>query len=200
MTWTERVSWLMLGCFIGFSLGYIVRSLREIKEEVDEIDGIVKEKRRHRRADDAGFSRYPLMWDVVLLVVVVLTAWGAFASVQASNKTEDTQEELQATQKQVAVVTSCNQEFLSKTIRALNYRTESTQARAEANVELQKAQADFFALLLRKPPESETTRTQAGREYLTSLQNFVEVSEKTDISVEKFPYPTNEELSECLNQ
>lgn len=192
MSWTERLAWLSLGCFLGFVLGYIVRSLREIKEEVEEIDGIVKEKRRHTREDD-GFSRYPLMWDVVLLVVVILTAWGAFSSAKASNDAQDSQH-------QVAVVTTCNQEFLAKTIRALNIRTNSVQSRADANLELQKAQSEFFSLLLRKPPESEVVRSQAAEDYLNALKDFVRESGQAETTGTSFPYPTNEELSKCLNQ
>ena len=199
MDFNERLGWLILGGLVGFVLGYIVRSLRVIKEdvgaikdEVDEIDEIVKEKREHRRADD-GFMHVRILRDVILLAVVIVVAWSAFASQKASN-------DVKAQQDRIDQITVCNSEFLARTIRILNIRTDAVQARADANYELQKAQAKFFKLLLEIPPLPEADQRQAAEEYVEALNTFVRVSKQTKAQGVATPYPTNEELQACLNR
>lgn len=214
----ETVMYLIVGGFIGFVLGYITRLLQEIrdkndaiKEELDEVDEIVKTKLKRQR-DESGIVRKPLLADILLLVVVVITVWAAFASQKASNdvkadqKEDDavqaqlvsTQDDLKTTQAQLAQVTTCNQIFLGRTIRALNERTTYTVAQTNSNVQLQKAQARFFGILLGIPPPSEEESTSEARAYLDKLNEFVKVSEKSAAKALTNPYPTNEDLTTCL--
>lgn len=87
----ERIGWFFLGLAIGAILGYIVARLRviddhlsEIKEEVDEIDDIVKHQK-----DEAGVTRLrPVILDVILFGVVIMVAYAAWSSGQTSNKVE----------------------------------------------------------------------------------------------------------------
>lgn len=206
MDFDDRASWMFLGCLIGFALGYIVRALREIKsevsvikeeveeikEEVDEIDEVVKAKRDLRRSDD-GFMHVRILRDVAVLIVVVLTAFAAFASQRASDSVKETQE-------QQTKFISCSNKYLAETIKALNERTRYAQETADTNVELQRAQKDFFSLILRKPPESEAVRSDAARAYLNALRDFLAVSRITAIEVEKNPYPTSYDLESCLKR
>ena len=192
MDFDERLGWMLLGCGIGFILGYIVRSLRYMKGELDEVDGLVKRKLGDRETDD-GFMNMRYIRDVAVLIVVVLTVWAAFASQKASN-------DVKAQQDRIDQITVCNSEFLSRTIRVLNIRTDAVQARADANYELQKAQAKFFKLLLEIPPLPETDQRQAAEEYVEALNTFVRVSKQTKAQGAATPYPTNEELQACLNR
>lgn len=191
MNFQERIGWLIVGCMIGFAVGYIVRYLQEIKDELDEVDDIVTKLARD--PNDDGFVSSHIVGDIALLIVVLLVVWAAFSSQSASNDAKDTQ-------RRFAQTTTCNQEYLTKTVRALNERTEFTQQQASANVDLQKAQADFFALLLRKPPESVAVRTDAAQTYLRTLTDFVAVSGKSAKKVEQYPFPTPEELSACFER
>src|SRR6476620_10057801 len=132
----DRIGWMLLGCAIGFFAGYVVRFLQDMKEELDEVDGIVKkqlgeraaDKEARHRKDELGFVRNDLFKDVMLLVVVVLTVVAAFVSATASSKVSDTQNE------QVHD-TDCTQEYLTKTVKALNERAEFTIAQANANLD-----------------------------------------------------------------
>jgi len=191
MAFDDRLLLFLFGCIIGFILGYIVRSLRAIKEELDEVDEIVKEKFPNHTRNEDGIVRHPLVMDLALLLVIVLTVWASFASQKASNDVQETQD-------QQTRSTLCVQQYLSKTISALNERTTYTQEQAEKNVELQKAQAKFLGLLLHKPPYSEKRRTEAVDRYVDTLTDFVEVSGKASDKVDANPYPTNEELRDCL--
>lgn len=97
MDYGDRLLWLLLGCFIGFVFGYIVRSLREIKEEVDEI---VENKRKTSTGDDPetyeqnerGSFSWELASRISLFVVVSLTIWAAFVSQKASNDVAESYE------------------------------------------------------------------------------------------------------------
>lgn len=199
MGFPDRLGWMILGCAIGFFAGYVVRYLQDLKEELDEVDSIVKHELGKRASDkvpdqrkEDGFLRNDLFKDVMLLVVVIVTVWAAFASAHTSNEVKSSQQEQAATN-------DCTKEYLTKTVKALNERTEFTVQAAAANVALQKAQADFFALLLRKPPESVAVRTDAAQTYLKTLQDFVAVSEKARVKAGQFPYPTDERLQACYD-
>lgn len=99
MEFDERLGWLLLGCAIGFIMGYIVRSLHDIKEELHKVDNHVT----HR--DERGIMRFPLAANTALVIVVCITAYAAFKSQKASNDVKDTQDDL-------AHVALCNQQYL----------------------------------------------------------------------------------------
>jgi len=190
MGWPERLEWLLLGCAIGFVLGYIVRTLRDIKEELDEVDDIVK--RDHGiEQNERGTLHTPTLAGVMLIVVVMITAWAAFASQKANNEVKNTQDQL-------ARVTQCNKDYLSKTISTINARTRYSQRQATANVQLQKSQARFIGLLLHDPPPDETTSRAAFLEYFNDLQAFLNTSNDAANVVEQNPYPTTDELDACI--
>jgi hypothetical protein len=213
MSLLEILGWFALGCLIGFVLGYQTRSIREItteihemKEEVDEIDEYVQEQKhegdvpqkedgpRHRtrlRDNEKGFVRNPIVMDIALLIVVILTVWAAFASQSASNDVEKTQSQLTR-------VTLCNQHFLSRALSALSERSDFVQRQAGANVALQKAQGKFLSTLLREPPPSDEERSISLHKYVDALTEFYKANAQTAAKAERSPYPTDEELADCL--
>lgn len=184
----ERLGWMLFGMAVGFVAGYIVRALRElkddvheIKEELDEVDDIVK----HKLTGDDGFMSNRLVADTVMVVVLVMVLISTVVSIRTSSQVEENAD--------------CSLDIFEKTIIALNERTEFTSAQARSNVDLQTDQKEFFELLLRKPPEPEARRSQAAQDYLDSLEEFVELSSKTAVKVDNYPYPTNKELQACLS-
>lgn len=191
MDLVERLGWMLFGGVIGLFAGYLLRYLQEMKEELDEVDGIVKRKLSDR--NDDGFMGNRLIADVMMVVVLIIVVLAALLSQHSSNTVKETQQEQVKTN-------ACTKEYLTKTVRALNERTEFTIAQAQSNVALQKAQADFFSLLLRRPPETVNVREKAAQDYLETLQGFVSISEKTRLKAEQFPYPTDHELKICYTQ
>lgn len=90
MDWNERLGWLLLGMLAGFVLGYIVRSLREIKEELDEVRDLEREiVDHHPDKKEDGWARPRLVDDIALGVVILLVAFSAFLSQKASNDVEE---------------------------------------------------------------------------------------------------------------
>lgn len=201
MDMSERMGWLILGCAVGFVLGYIVRALREIKEELDTVDECVKrcqEEHDHIPRPDDGYAVPSYVGHIALIVVLFVTVYAAFASQDASNDVREAQKDLRATQVVIQNVSVCTQETLAATISALNERTTYTVAQAKANVDLQKAQSSFIAVLVTVPEPSLTERRAALNEYFDKLTSFVALSSQTVNKIEQNPYPTNEDLTRCL--
>jgi hypothetical protein len=196
----DRIGWMLLGCAVGFFAGYVVRFLQDMKEELDEVDGIVKKKLGEREADkdakprksDPGFVRNDLFKDVSLLVVVIITVVAAFMSATASSRVKATQDEQRHD-------TDCTQQYLTATVKALNERAEFTIAQANANLDLQTSQAEFFGLLLRRPPETVRVREAAAQQYLDDLHQYITIVQKTKVKAELFPYPSDKALANCYN-
>lgn len=180
----DRLLLFLVGGLVGFALGYLARSVREIEEEIEIIDPKFTKNSR-------GESQTDLLLRVGLFLVVVLTAWSAFSTQKANNRIQDTQNA-------VARITVCNQQYLEKTIAALNERTTYTAAQSQANVVLQSSQAQFLNQLLDRSKSSSQHLT-ALHDYVDALTFFVTISSKSANKVAENPYPTPEELQTCLH-
>lgn len=84
----ERAILLAIGGAIGFVLGYIVRSLRVIQEEVHVVKDIAEHGTPPRKDDETGAARLPSWNNIALGLVVLLTAYAAITSQIATNNVE----------------------------------------------------------------------------------------------------------------
>jgi len=182
----DKITYFIVGALVGFAFGYITRSLRKINKTVEEMDDLLKKGR-----DERGFMRIPAVADAAFLVILALTLYGVVGSQKASRDVQDAQDAQGRT-------VACTQQYLSKTIKALNERTTYTTEQASANVELQKSQATFLNIFLRKPPASNTEAEDALNAYFSSLTEFVKVAGQTQQKVTTNPYPTDEEFVTCV--
>jgi hypothetical protein len=203
MDLSDRITWFVIGSFVGLVVGYVVRLLQEIKEDLDGMDECVKhcrENHEHMRKpvrgrrpkNEAGAAIPAVVGQIALALVVALTVWAAFASQKASNDVQDTQA-------RIGRITTCNQVYLTKTVEALNERTQSSQDRADANVELQKAQAAYLSIFLRPKPADVQESTAALKKYFDALTEFLKTSGQATADVKENPYPTAQELMSCIN-
>lgn len=208
MSLDDRFGWIILGCIIGYVVGRIqgtmranTRQLQAIKEELDEVDEIVKDHERHH--DEHGFMTF---MNAALVVVLVLTVYAAFSSGKAVNDVKKVQVQqaanqaaLEDAQARLDAVVACTQKILSKAVVALNERTTYSTEQSRANVDLQKSQSAFFKILLHKPPYSQQRRDEAVQQYFSDLTAFLDVSKAQAVKVAENSYPTDEELSSCLD-
>lgn len=185
MELSDRIGWLIFGMIIGFVLGYIVARLREIEEKVATVDEHVIEA-QHK--DERGAMS---LANAMLLIVVLVVAFSAFASQRASNNVKENQEN-------IVTVAVCNQEFLAKILVAVNERTSANADQLKSNVALQRSQSQFLTILLADPPETEAAQKEALRRYFDDLNDFIEVNGETMRAARENPYPTVEEYMDCL--
>lgn len=212
----DRALYLFLGMVLGAVLGYVSRMLQEIhkdvsvlnidvhdiKEEVDEIDSIVKTRRDR---DDGGFMRFPLVADIVLIAVIAMTAWAAVSTGITNNRLGSAIEDIQAVQRadekqdtRIQKITTCTLEFTSKTIAALNERTTYTGQTTASNVRVLQAQQEFLEIILQVPPPSDEDALVALRTYTDAVAEFNVIAEKQKDKLNRYSYPTNQELATCL--
>lgn len=194
----DRVVWMLVGSLVGFVLGYVVRTLHDSKEEMDEVLEVVREIKDKLDADDSnstekrfhingesGSIDLGFLKNLVIAGVVLITAFAAFSSQNASNNVRSS--------------TECNRKFLAQTISALNERTTYTVRQSDAIVKLQKAQSVYLKELLVRPPKPDSDLTKALRTYVRTLTRYVEVTDRARAKVEANPFPTESELSKCLS-
>ena len=197
MELTERVLLFATGAFVGFIFGWMVASIRDIKEELDRVDTattgedhtIVK-KNRFRRLSITNLS---------LIVVVALVAYAAFVSGQAANKSEEALKHVENDQEVIQRITYCNQYFLIETISDLNARTTFAIDQAEANIKLQRAQSRYLEVLLTRPPLPEANLFDALETYFSVLSDFVRLARLTTMRAEENPFATEEEVASCFD-
>lgn len=219
MDLNDRVFYVILGCVIGFFLGYFVRLIQDVgkiqkamtlvgaevhdmKEEVDEINIDMKDRRRR---NEDGFMRVPLIADLLVVLVLSLTFWAAYTTGETNNHLEKAVSDIQAVQdtaakqdKRIERISQCTLQFTSKTLTALNQRTTYSVDLAQANIEVLQAQADFLKIVLIIPPVSPTDSRAALQVYVTALDQFNNIAEKNKDKITTYEFPTNEELAQCL--
>lgn len=184
----DRLWFLLVGAAIGFVLGYITRALREIKEELHDVEEIVKRDRGER-----GSALYSFVSNLSLVIALALTVYAAIVSQQASNDVRDTQDRM-------TQVVRCNQAYLAEALSALNERSTYSTQQARANVKLQKAQAHLLKILLTEPPPSELRGRRVLRSYFEQgVLNYIDVNSKAIKKYEMNPYPTEEDLWSCMS-
>lgn len=172
----ERIGWMLLGMAVGFVLGFIVARLREIKEEVHEIDTIVKESRKR---NDRGFMRFPLVADALYFLVLMIVVWGALAAQKAANQAEGTQE--------------CIKQFNARQGFALNNRDEAIKAGTQAEIDLWTTYNDLYQAAKQRPKEIPALQEQLNEEifeYRKKLERLQEVRER-------FSYPDPDIIKDC---
>lgn len=120
----ERIIFFAIGGGVGFILGYVVARLQTIeskvdavKSEVHEVDVIVKHER-----DEEGSIRFPSITAMMLVLVVLITAYAAFSASRANEKLEDT--------------VDCLTRFNTVQNRALTARDQAIQQSAQAEINL----------------------------------------------------------------
>lgn len=194
----ERFVWLIVGCFIGFVLGYYTRYLRSIKEETHEMKEIVVNEFKQRRRDERGAISPKFRNSVALGIVVALTAFASVQSQIASNKVTSTQEDLKAATTKLDRIVDCVIETNTELLDAINTRTTYTQGQAISNADLQRAQAVFFGILLHRPPYSQMRREEAARIYQDALDKFITAATASENNAKFTKYPKAEDLEMCI--
>jgi hypothetical protein len=194
MPFDDRISYLLFGMLIGFVLGRLTRLERmskDIKEELDEVDEILNGEKHQKNKDEGGFIKTSRAGGFALLIVILLVAWASFASQRASNNSQDNQDRLET-------LVTCNSQILNRMVDATNDRTTYSAEQIKSNVDLQTSFSHLLAILLHQPPYGVARQSQAAVNYYSDLQNFLNVSKKSVIQVNRNPYPERDALAICV--
>lgn len=142
--------------------------------------------------------------NVALLVVVLLTAFAAFQSQRAANKSNDTsdtvsdqQTALGSLQAEMKKNLDCTTGILFNAINALNERTTFSSGQADANIALVQAQFDLITKG-QNPNLTEEEQNALFQTYVDQVEQFLTVAEQVKGQQQQFPYPTVEDLTTCL--
>lgn len=195
----HNIDWIWLSCGIpclcvGFVLGYVAGRLQNDHREN-------KETEVARKWNEYGIFKHRLASNVAAALVVLITAFAAFSSQVASNNANEAVAEVKHQTSIRNAETQCISTIVFATIQALNERTTYTIAQAEANVDLQRAQAELLSFFLNSAPD---TPEEAGRaavaRYFAALQKFTDLAAQTANKAEQYEYPTEEEFLDCLHE
>jgi hypothetical protein len=201
----ERVAYWLLGVLVGFILGRLTKTLRTIDQKVDEVIELEKH-------DEKGSMRLPKWVEIkaliarintralALLLVVVLTAYASIQSQMTSNDVRAGVEQDRKTQERISRITTCNSQFLGRTILALNERTQFSTDQAKANIALQQEQLRFLTLALTVPPPDPDDGRRAVDQYLDKLNRYVELASKTAGKQALNEYPTLDDFTNCVEK
>ena len=170
----ERAIFLLIGNFIGFVLGYVVRSLQEIKEELNEVDEIVK-----RNRNDEGFVRHPFVLDAALIIVVLITVWAAFASQAATNNFRK--------------VMDCNNTYNQELGEVLSTRDEAVSLGVDSEIRLWAKYNELYEQATTYPE-----RIPALQEKLDRAIDAHRIRlEKLQEARNNNPYPSHASIKHC---
>lgn len=184
----ERAVYLAIGGGIGFILGYIVRALHTIEEEVHDVKDIAVHQQKR---DERGAVSMSTVGAVALALVVLMTAAAAWNSGVSASRSQDALDQQKRT-------STCTRSILSDLVVAVNERTTYAGEQLRTNIDLQRAQSEFLGTILADPPASETARAAALRNYFNELTDFVQVNGKAASKAEENPYPKIAEYEACL--
>lgn len=203
MTFDDRLLLLIIGVLFGYFVGVsqerfrqAMRKIDDIKEELDEVDEIVKEyhpdwrsRLRGRGQDGVLTTRVGL--NIVVAFLVIVTAIGAVQAGIAVNRVNATQD------RQNSLIT-CTAQIQRQTIKALNVRTKFTRHQVKANIDLQRAQSEMISVLLHEPPYSDQRQIEAFKAYFDALNHFVNAASKSQDKSADNPYPNVEQFNACI--
>lgn len=181
----DRAIFTAIGGIVGLLVGLLISAIREAREaksDCHELRNLVEhwmEHESHHR-DQRGRTSFET---IALALVVLLTAYAAFASQIALNKSSETQD--------------CTIVAVYGALTSLNERTTYSEEQIGANIKLQRSQAEFLSVAVRQGPEDE--RQEAFLNYFNALTNYNEVSQKTAAKQRSYPIPDPQDYRDCLD-
>lgn len=174
MEFSERLVYLLVGGLFGFILGYIVRYLQVIKEELDEVDQKVTDIR-----DEGGFMRKPLIADIVVLFLVVISAGAAIQTARINETLRDTVE--------------CIVDYNNHQALAVASRDKAVEDGAQSEIDLWRKYAELYALAKKDPTAIPRAQEQLNRAINSHRRALENLQERRD----DFPYANPDFIRNC---
>ena len=169
--------------FGGFAAGCLAgratREIHDIREAVsmdDDDDNTEAGRRRRRRL---RFDPFAVLVIAVMCAGLVITGYAARQSAQATDKVDET--------------TACTRGVLDQTVKALNERTQFSDASAAARTAVVVAQRQLVDVLLDRHA-TEADMVAAAREYRRTVGRQIALDRRNADKSDAFPYPSTEQI------
>lgn len=178
----DRILWMAVGCFVGFVLGYIVRARRDIKEikrMVEHVDEVVTENPSKWERDEHGFMRFPVVSDVAILIVVVLTVWAAFSTAKVNGELNDT--------------LSCITKYNTDQGDTLESRDSKIKAGTQSEIELWTKYGRLYQEAKTNPERIPALQETLNKAIMAHREDLIHLQEAR----ESYPYPNPDIVENC---
>lgn len=175
----ERIVLFTVGLGVGFILGYIVARLREIERKVDtvgrevhEVDEIVKGK--------TGALERPPLTHILMLVVLLITAFAAFSAAKTNNALEET--------------VYCLTRFNTNQNEALSSRDEAIKDETQAEIYLWTIYDELYRIGVNAGPRQQAAVQERFREAIIEYRDQLV---KTQRARSEYLYDDPDVLKNC---
>lgn len=182
----DRLVWMAVGCFIGFVLGYIVRSLRDIHEKVNHVDqffpdGDSVESSKWDR-NEGGFMRHPKIADIAMVLVIGLCVWAAFSTQKVNNH--------------LNTVLTCITKYNSHEGTALESRDSKIKAGTQSEIELWGKYGKLYAEAKKDPSKIPALQETLNEAITAHRDDLIRLQQARD----SYPYPDPDIVASCKEQ
>lgn len=176
----ERIGWLVLGGFIGFILGYLVRALRDLETKVTHVEEVVNEDHdilTHR--DEEGLARYPVIMNGLLFLVVLLTVYAAVSTGRVNNQLEQT--------------LSCLEQYNTRQGTALTGRDQANKDATKSEIRLWTKYNKLYDLAKNDPSKIPIVQEQLNGIIVAHRDKLRDIQTKRSA----LPYANPNVLQDC---
>lgn len=181
MDLADRLLWMAVGGALGFVLGYIVRSLKDIRKRVEHMEDVVTNDEpaqgKHRGED--GFMQNRIVADVMVLLVVLLSVFASFQTAKVNSELEHTLD--------------CISQYNSDYGGAIKSRDQAIKDGTQSEINLWLRYEGLY-----KQAQKDPKKIPALQEKLNkAIKNHRASLEKLQKTREAFPYPNPNILENC---
>lgn len=182
----DRLIFFTIGSGVGFILGFVVARLREIRDGVDEVLDIEKEKPDTRKRDEQGGVKRPSLTTIGLALTLIVTAGAAFQTGRVNNELKHTNAQLEHT-------VTCITEYNVRQGRSLKSRDAAIKAGTQSEIDLWTTYARLYALATSDPKKIPIAQEALNRAIHDHRERLVELQAIRS----RHPYPDPDILKNC---
>jgi hypothetical protein len=172
----ERLLFFLVGCGVGVILGYVVGRLHVVEKRVHEVEDILNEER-----DDRGSARIPSFSSLMLVIVLTITAIGAFMAQRSANQVEHT--------------VTCLTEFNVDQLRALSARDAAIQNATQEEIYLWTVYDELYEIAKKDPSQIGAIQERLRVRIINYRDELLEAQRART----KFDYGNPNILKDCHN-
>lgn len=177
----DRLIFFAIGAAIGFVLGYIVALIRTIRNEVGKVlDETQKpESDDESSRDERGEVKRPHATTVGLILVLIVTAWAAFATGKVNGELDRT--------------LTCLTQYNSHLGRSLKSRDKAVQSGTQSEIDLWTKYGRLYDIAKSNPKKIPVVQEQLNKAIMDHRDDLIE----TQRIRQQHPYPDADILKNC---